>query len=160
MAHIKLDNIDIKILTTLQQEGRISNVKLSEKVGISPPPCLRRVRGLEKAGYINGYHADINMEKMGYNVTVFAFISLKTQQEKDLLEFSKLIDSWPMVRDSYMMAGDTDFILRIVSQNWEQYNNFLVSKLVTSPNVANVKSALGMGTMKKKQGIPLNTEAN
>ena len=158
MARIKLDNIDLKILKALQEDGRITNVKLAEKAGVSAPPCLRRVKALEDSGYIDSYHANINMAKMGYNVTIFAFVSLKTQQESDLSAFSKQVDKWQLVRDSYMIAGDTDFILRIVAKDWEQYNKFLVNELLTAANVSNVKSALGIRSTKNSPGIPIDVQ--
>ena len=158
MPRIKLDNIDLKILKSLQEDGRITNVELAKHAGVSPPPCLRRVRALEDDGYIDSYHANINMRKMGYNVTVFAFVSLKTQQETDLTAFAKVIDGWPLVRESYMIAGDTDFILRIIAKDWEQYNKFLVNELLTASNVSNVKSALGIRSTKQRHGIPISTE--
>ena len=158
MSRIKLDSIDLKILKSLQEDGRITNVELAKYAGVSAPPCLRRVRALEETGYIDSYHANINMSKMGYTVTVFAFVSLKTQQETDLTAFAQVVDSWPLVRDSYMIAGDTDFILRIIAKDWEQYNKFLVNELLTAPNVLNVKSALGIRATKQRHGIPISEE--
>ena len=158
MPRIKLDNIDLKILKSLQEDGRITNVKLAKHAGVSPPPCLRRVRALEDDGYIDSYHANINISKMGYNVTVFAFVSLKIQQETDLTAFAKVVDGWPLVRESYLVAGDTDFILRIIAKDWEQYNKFLVNELLTAPNVSNVKSSLGIRSTKHSHGIPISTE--
>ena len=158
MPRIKLDNIDLKILKSLQEDGRITNVKLAKHAGVSPPPCLRRVRALEDDGYIDSYHANINISKMGFNVTVFAFVSLKIQQETDLTAFAKVVDGWPLVRESYLVAGDTDFILRIIAKDWEQYNKFLVNELLTAPNVSNVKSSLGIRSTKHSHGIPISTE--
>ena len=105
VKRVKLDKIDRKILRDLQEDGRMTNVDLSKRVGISAPPCLRRVRALEEAGYIRGYHADVNHEALGYGVTVFAQVGLTSQAESDLKAFESLVESWPEVRECHMLAG-------------------------------------------------------
>src|SRR5580693_4041435 len=110
MKHVKLDRIDHRILRELQKDGRMTNVDLAKKVGISAPPCLRRVRALEEAGYIRGYHADIAADKMGFGITVFTQVSLSNHSEADIAHFSKLIEGWPQVRESYLMTGDSDYL--------------------------------------------------
>ena len=112
MARVKLDEIDKRILRDLQTNGRITNVELARRVGISAPPCLRRVRALEESDYIRGYHADLNGAKLGFGVTVFAQVGLNSQAEADLLAFEELVATWAMVRECYMLAGETDFYLR------------------------------------------------
>ena len=116
MRRLKLDEIDRAILAELQADGRMTNVALAERVGISPPPCLRRVRALEKAGYIRGYHADVSAELLGFGVTVFAWVGLHSQSETDLLAFEALAASWPEVRSCHMLAGETDFLLKVVAR--------------------------------------------
>ena len=153
---VKLDHLDRKILRDLQANGRITNVELARRVGISAPPCLRRVRALEEAGYIRGYHADLEPTALGYNVTVFAQVGLHSQSEPDLVSFECLINSWPEVRDCHMLAGETDFLLKIVAQDWETYQHFVTQKLTTAPNVANVKSALTIRASKQEAGVPVN----
>ena len=153
---VKLDNLDRKILRDLQANGRITNVELARRVGISAPPCLRRVRALEEAGYIRGYHADLEPRALGYNVTVFAQVGLHSQSEPDLVAFESLINSWPEVRDCHMLAGETDFLLKIVAQDWETYQKFVTQKLTAAPNVANVKSALTIRASKQEAGVPVN----
>ena len=111
MARVKLDRIDLRILRDLQEEGRITNVELARRAGISPPPCLRRVRALEETGCILGYHADIDAEALGFGVTVFANVGLHSQAENDLSAFETLVKSWPEVRECHMLAGETDFPL-------------------------------------------------
>jgi len=155
MARVKLDNIDRNILHELQDEGRITNVELANRVGISAPPCLRRVRALEEAGFIRGYHADLEPGGLGYNVTVFANVGLSSQAERDLVAFEELINSWPEVRECYMLAGETDFILKIVAENWETYQNFVMEKLTPAPNVAHVKSSLTIRSSKSNPGVPV-----
>jgi len=156
MRRVKLDKIDMRILRDLQDDGRITNVDLAKRAGISAPPCLRRVRALEEAGYIRGYHADINPEALGYGVTVFAQVGLSSQAESDLVAFEKRVAGWPLVRDCYMLAGETDFLLRIVARDWDSYNRFLTSELTAAPNVSHVKSALAIRMSKQAFGVPID----
>ena len=154
---VKLDEIDLKILHDLQADGRMTNVELARRVGISAPPCLRRVRALEEAGYIRGYHADLPPASLGYNVTVFAQVGLHSQAEPDLVAFETLINGWPEVRECHMLAGETDFLLKIVAADWETYQSFVTEKLTAAPNVANVKSALTIRASKQVPGVPVLT---
>ena len=156
MKHVKLDRIDLRILRELQKDGRITNVDLAEHVGISAPPCLRRVRALEEAGYIRGYHADVAADKLGFGITVFTFVALTNHTETDLWNFAKLADSWPLVRESYMMTGDADFIIKIVAEDWEAFQRFLTHDLASAPNVAHVKSAPAMHRTKFQPGVPID----
>jgi DNA-binding Lrp family transcriptional regulator len=147
----KLDRIDRQILQLLQAHGRITNIALAHRVGISPPPCLRRVRALEAAGY----HADLAAEALGFMVTVFAQIGLASQAESDLKAFESLVLSWPEVREAHMLAGETDFLLKIVAPDWDSYQRFLSDRLTAAPNVAHVKSALVLRVSKSAPGVPL-----
>ncbi|HEY8871499.1 MAG TPA: Lrp/AsnC family transcriptional regulator [Stellaceae bacterium] len=151
----KLDRIDRQILQLLQAHGRITNIALAHRVGISPPPCLRRVRALEAAGLIRGYHADLAPEALGFAVTIFAQIGLASQAESDLKAFETLVLSWPEVREAHMLAGETDFLLKIVAPDWDSYQRFLSVKLTAAPNVAHVKSALMLRVSKAAPGVPL-----
>src|SRR5437867_2811740 len=137
-----LDSIDLKILQEIQADGRMTNIELARRVGISPPPCLRRVRALELAGLIRGYHADLAQEALGFGITVFAQIGLASQAETDLKAFENLVATWPEVREAHMLAGETDFLLKIVAPDWDSYQRFLSRNLTAAPNVAHVKSAL------------------
>lgn len=156
MRRLKLDRIDLRILHDLQADGRMTNVELAKNAGISAPPCLRRVRALEEAGFIRGYHANLNAEALGYGVTVFAQVGLTSQAESDLVAFEELVAEWPEVRDCYMLAGETDFLLRIVATDWDSYNRFLTSKLTAAPNVSHVKSALAIRASKHDVGVPID----
>lgn len=158
MSQVKLDRIDRHILRDLQENGRITNVELARRAGISAPPCLRRVRALEEAGYIRGYHADIDPEKMGFGVMVFAQVGLTSQAESDLIAFENLIAGWPEVRECHMLAGETDFLLKIVAHDWDSYNRFLTSQLTAAPNVSHVKSALAIRRSKTLAGVPINPD--
>ena len=158
MSQVKLDEIDLRILRDLQENGKITNVELARRVGIAAPPCLRRVRALEEAGFITGYHAEVEPAKLGYNVTVFAQVGLDSQSESELSAFEELVRSWPEVRDCHMLAGEADFILRIVAQDWETYQKFVTEKLTPAPNVANVKSALTLRASKHEPGVPVRID--
>lgn len=158
MARVKFDNIDLRILRDLQEKGRMSNVQLAKRAGISPPPCLRRVRALEQSGCIRGYHADINPEALGFGVTVFAHVGLHSQAEADLVAFEKLVDSWPEVRECHMLAGETDFLLKIVAADWDSYQRFLTSRLTPAPNVSVVKSALAIRASTLRPGVPIEVD--
>lgn len=133
----------------------MSNVDLAKQVGISAPPCLRRVRALEEQGYIKSYHAKIDPVHMGFGVTVFALVKLTSQAEKDLSAFEKQINEWPMVREGHMLAGDVDFILKVVAKDWDSYQDFLTHKLTAAPNVTSVKSSLCIRSGKDLPGIPI-----
>ena len=117
MIKKELDGIDLKILRILQDEGRISNLDLSKKIGMSPPPTLRRVRDLEKNGFIDGFRANLDPSKLGYDLTAWIFISLKNQNEESLSTFEKLVWGWETIRECYMLNGEVDFILKCVSKN-------------------------------------------
>ena len=152
---VKLDRIDRRILRNLLSDGRMTNVELARRVGISAPPCLRRVRALEEAGIIRGYHADLAPEPLGYAVTVFAQIGLASQADADLKAFERLIATWPEVREAYMLAGETDFLLKIVAPDWDSYQRFLSTKLTSAPNVSHVKSAMMLRLSKDEPGVPV-----
>ncbi len=160
MRRVKLDRIDRRILRDLQDDGRITNVELAKRAGISAPPCLRRVRALEEAGYVRGYHADINPEAMGFGVTVFANVGLSSQSEQDLKHFEDLVASWPLVRECHMLAGETDFLLKVVAQDWDAYQRFLTTQLTAAPNVSHVKSSLAIRTAKHMPGVPIDLETD
>ncbi|HEU0117348.1 MAG TPA: Lrp/AsnC family transcriptional regulator [Alphaproteobacteria bacterium] len=156
MKHVKLDRIDLRILRELQKDGRMTNVELAQRVGISAPPCLRRVRALEESGYIRGYHADVAADKLGFGITVFTLVSLTNHAETDLQNFAKMVETWPEVRESYMMTGDADFIIKIVAEDWEAFQKFLTHKLAGAPNVAHYKSAPAMQRTKYDPGVPID----
>lgn len=158
MRRSKLDSIDRRILRDLQADGRMTNVDLAERAGISAPPCLRRVRALEEAGFIRGYHAEVNPEALGFGVTIFAQVGLATQAEPDLKAFEALVASWPEVREAHMLAGETDFLLKIVAEDWDNYQRFLTTKLTAAPNVTHVKSSLAIRTSKSEPGVPIEAE--
>jgi DNA-binding Lrp family transcriptional regulator len=155
MQRIKLDRVDRQILSDLQADGRITNVDLARRAGISAPPCLRRVRALEESGIIRGYHATVSPGALGYNVTVFAQVALSSHAEADLRGFEERVSAWPEVRECYMLAGETDFLLKVVARDWEDYQQFLTIRLTAAPNVVHVTTALAIRAAKQEPGVPI-----
>ena len=156
MAMSKLDEIDRKILAELQADGRMTNVELAKRVGISAPPCLRRVRTLEESGFIRGYHADVEARALGFEVQVFAMVGLQSQAEADLSAFENRCRSWPLVRECHMLNGEVDFILKCVAPDLSSFQSFLTGELLTTPNVASVKTSLVIRGAKDEPGVPFD----
>lgn len=156
MARIKLDLIDRKILDNLQKNGRMSNVALAKSAGISAPPCLRRVRALEDAGLIRSYHARVDNKALGYGVTIFAKVRLESHADTDLKAFEAACSGWDCVRECWMLTGDTDFLLKIVARDWDDYQMFLTNQLTAAANVSAVKSSLSIRASKNEAGVPID----
>ncbi|MCR9088224.1 MAG: Lrp/AsnC family transcriptional regulator [Rhodobacteraceae bacterium] len=154
MAGAKLDPIDRKILAELQRDGRMTNVELAKRVGISAPPCLRRMRTLEEQGYIRGYHADVDVRELGFEVLVFAMVGLRSQAEADLSAFEEQCRNWPLVRECHMLNGEVDFILKCVAPDLSSFQNFLTGDLTAAPNVGSVKTSLVIRAAKNEAGVP------
>ena len=154
MHSTKLDPIDRRILAELQADGRMTNVELSRRVGISAPPCLRRVRSLEENGFIEGWHARVNARALGFEVGVFAMVGLSSQAERDLSAFEAKCRGWPLVRECHMLNGEIDFILKCVSPNLLTFQTFLTGSLTAAPNVASVKTSLVIRAAKEEPGVP------
>ena len=153
---MRLDQIDRKILAELQSDGRMTNVELAKRVGISAPPCLRRVRSLEEAGYIKGYHADVDTRLLGFEVQVFAMVGLASQAEVDLTAFENRCRAWPLVRECHMLNGEVDFMLKCVAPDLSSFQRFLTGELLTTPNVASVKTSLVIRCAKDDPGVPFD----
>ncbi len=149
------DSIDRKILKELQDDGRMSNVELARRVGISPPPCLRRVRALERAGLIAGYRALLDAKALGYEVTAFAMVHLSSQAEPDLAAFEAFVRGQPLVRECWMLSGEIDFLLKCVAPNLAAFQA-LVAELTAAPNVRNVKTSLTLRNSKDAPAVPLD----
>lgn len=156
MAGAKLDAIDRRILAELQGDGRMTNVELARRVGISAPPCLRRVRALEEAGLIRGYHAVIAPREMGFEVQVFAMVRLASQSERALQGFEALVRDWPLVRECHMLNGEIDFILKCVAPDLSAFQRFLTQSLTAAPNVASVRTSLVIRAAKDCPGVPFD----
>ncbi|WP_292289258.1 Lrp/AsnC family transcriptional regulator [Marivita sp.] len=156
MPSHRLDPIDRKILAELQADGRMTNVELARRVGISAPPCLRRVRTLEEQGFIRGYHAEVDPRELGFEVQVFAMVGLQSQAEGDLRAFEDLCRGWPLVRECHMLNGEVDFILKCVAPDLSSFQSFLTGELLTSANVGSVKTSLVIRGAKDEPGVPFD----
>lgn len=143
-----LDAIDWKILRELQNDGRITNVELARRVGISAPPCLRRVKWLEESGIIRGYRALLNTPALGFDVVAFCLIGLKHQSETELRHFSERANAWPIVRRAWMVSGDSDFMLHCVAPDLTTFQTFVIEELTSARNVDTVRTALTIRQVK------------
>jgi DNA-binding Lrp family transcriptional regulator len=150
----RLDAIDRHILRELQEDGRITNVELARRVGISAPPCLRRVRALEQAGYIKGYRGLLDEKLLGYEVTVFAMVHLSSQADADLKAFEDFVRKEPLVRECWMLSGEIDFILKCVAPDLKTFQDF-VNELTGAPHVRNVKTSLTLRNSKDAAMVPM-----
>ena len=154
----RLDAIDWKILKELQEDGRITNVELARRVGISAPPCLRRVRTLEEAGFIKGYRGLLDEKKLGYEVAVFAMVHLASQAETDLAAFEDFVRRQPLVRECWMLSGEIDFVLKCVAPDLKTFQAF-VAELTAAPHVRNVKTSLTLRNSKDAAMVPMEKAA-
>jgi len=155
MRSARLDATDWRILRELQADGRITNVELARKVGISAPPCLRRVRALEEAGIIKGFTTILNDRALGFDVTAFAMIRLHSQAEADLIAFEEWARASSIVRDCYMLSGEIDFLLKCVAPDLAAFQDFIIHELTAAPNVASVKTSLVIRASKHAEGVPV-----
>ena len=157
MRRVKLDRIDMRILQDLQEEGRMTNVELARRAGISAPPCLRRVRALEEAGFIRSYHAELDAEKLGFEVMFIALVGLDSQSDAVLTAFEQLMAAWPEVRECHMVRGAGDFVLKIVARN-TAHENELTTKLTAVPHVSTVQTIQVIRTSKRAPGVPVDPD--
>lgn len=153
-----LDAIDWKILKELQDDGRITNVELARRVGISAPPCLRRVRALEEAGYIKGYRGLLDEKRLGFEIAVFAMVHLASQADADLKSFEDFVRREPLVRECWMLSGEIDFLLKCVAPDLRTFQEF-VSRLTAEPHVRNVKTSLTLKNSKDAAMVPLEIKS-
>jgi DNA-binding Lrp family transcriptional regulator len=150
----EMDVIDRRILAQLQGDGRMTNVELARRVGISAPPCLRRVRRLEEAGVIRGYYADTDPQKLDWEIVFFAIVGLDSQKEAVLAGFEQFVGQWPEVRECHMIRGGGDFLLRLVARD-TAHENQLTQKLTGAPSVAKVQTLQTIRTSRDLAGVPL-----
>jgi DNA-binding Lrp family transcriptional regulator len=150
----EIDAIDRRILAELQQDGRMTNVELARRVGISAPPCLRRVRRLEEAGIIRGYHADTDPQLLGWEIAFFVIVGLESQKEAALAAFESMVADWPQVRECHMIRGGGDFLLKLVARDTAQENE-LTRRLTEAPNVARVQTLQTIRTSRSIAGVPI-----
>lgn len=151
----RLDDIDRRILRELQRDGRLTNAELADRVGLSPSPCLRRVRLLEAAGVINGYTARLSASSLGLGLTVFVRVWLKQQDAQTVDEFTETVRGLPNVLDCFLMAGDCDFILRVVARDLDDYRQFQIRSLSRIAGVANMKTEIPMERVKLNGALPI-----
>lgn len=156
MQRVKLDTIDRRILSDLQEDGRITNVDLAKRAGISAPPCLRRVRALEEAGYIHGYHAEVDGALLGFKETFFALVGLDSQSQAVLKEFETLMADWPEIRECHMIRGGGDFLLKVVARD-KEHRDLLTMGITEAPHVTTVSTLETIRTSKNLSGVPVDT---
>jgi len=152
---LRLDAIDWRILRELQADGRMTNVALAQRVGLSPPPCLRRVRALEEAGLIRGYTVMVDEAALGFALTAFAMVRLHNQAEADLRAFENRVLKWPLVREAHMLSGESDYMLRCVAPDLASFQEFVLRDLTAAANVASVKTFLTIRRAKSEPGVPI-----
>lgn len=150
----ELDSIDRRILAELQVDGRMTNVELARRADITAPPCLRRMRRLEEAGIIRGYHADTDPARLGWEIVFFAIVGLESQKETILSGFEALVAEWPEVRECHMIRGGGDFLLRLVARD-TAHENLLTQKLTGAPHVGRVQTLQTIRTSRNLAGVPL-----
>ncbi|NGN41219.1 Lrp/AsnC family transcriptional regulator [Mesorhizobium sp. CGMCC 1.15528] len=154
-----LDAIDWKILRELQDEGRMTNVELSRRVGISAPPCLRRVKRLEDSGIIRGYRALLNSPALGLDVVAFCLVGLHHHAEVELKAFADRTRLWPIVRQAWMVSGDSDFLLHCVASDLATFQAFVIEDLTSTPNVDTVRTALTIRQVKDEGVVAIGDRA-
>lgn len=154
-AKIELTTIDRKILRALQEDGRMTIQAIADRVGLSPSPCLRRIRQMERAKVITGYSATVDQKAAGLPVSVFISIKLERQRARELDAFAVAISRWPEVMDAYLMTGQFDFLLRVVCADLESYEHFLREKLTQVEGVASIESSFSLGTVKAGRALPI-----
>ncbi len=155
MPQMTLDTIDQKILAALQGNARLTNVELAEQAGLSPSPCLRRVRTLEDDGIIKGYAALVDQESVGLPVSVFVMVSLEKQIEHALELFEDRIRALPEVMECYLMTGDSDYLLRVVTSDLQAYEKFLMQQLTKFPGVNSIKSSFALKQVVYRTALPI-----
>lgn len=146
---IDLDSIDLAILAELQADGRITNVELARRVGISAPPCLRRVRALEEAGVLSGYRALVDPKALGLEVVFFVFVQLEQHTEQELAAFGARMADWLAVRECWTLSGETDFLMKCVAPDLHAFQS-VITDLTATPNVRNVRSSLALKAVKEE----------
>lgn len=152
---VALDAIDWKILAQLQSDGALTNVELARRVGLTPPPCLRRVHALQENGVIQGYRAVLDAPRLGYSVVCFAFVHLASQAEGDLAAFQKRVAGWRAIRECWTLSGDIDFLMKCITEDMQSLQAF-VTELIGTPNVRNVRTALALGKTKDEGLVPID----
>lgn len=152
---VRLDPLDWRILKELQSDGRMTNVALAARVGLSAPPCLRRVRALEEAGLISGYTVLLDEAALGFKLIAYAMVGLHNQAEAELRAFENMVLGWPIVREAYMLSGESDYMLKCIASDLTAFQDFVLDELTAAPNVASVKTFLTIRRAKREPGVPI-----
>ncbi|WP_434650188.1 Lrp/AsnC family transcriptional regulator [Pseudomonas sp. D1-2] len=152
---MKLDTFDRKILTALQRDGRLSNVQLAEEIGLSPSPCLRRVRMLEEAGVIRGYQAILDRDEVGLGMTIFVGIKVERHTDERAEAFRQAVTALPEVISAFLVSGESDFLLQVVVPDLRAYDRFVTGKLLKLPGVSDIRSNFAINTVKAPGPLPL-----
>jgi Lrp/AsnC family transcriptional regulator, leucine-responsive regulatory protein len=159
MLNRTIDRMDLEILRQLQNDARLSNVELAQRINLSPSPCLTRVRALERDGVIGRYVALVNPVAVGLGLSVFIQVSLERQIEETLERFESAIDRFPEVVECYLMSGDSDYLLRVVVPNVQTLKEFILNGLTKLHGVANIKSSFALKQVKYDTALPLTAHA-
>lgn len=149
MTKHHLDAIDRKILAVLQTDGRISNLELASRVGLSPTPCSRRVRQLEESGVITGYGAKVSLIDEGQGITVLVSIRLSGQKPADIDNFMSAVNRLPEITECLLVTGNVDYLLTVETKNVEELRNFVLKELKNIPSVSETTTMLILGSVKQ-----------
>ena len=149
------DTVDLQILAALQGDARLTNKALADRIGLTAPPCLRRVQALKECGLIRGYHARLDAAKLGFGVSGFLFVGLSSQARDVAAAFERCMSKWPLVREAYALNGATDFLLHCVAHDAAELQDFVRQTLLHTPHVKSVRSAYVVGTIKALPGVPI-----
>jgi Lrp/AsnC family transcriptional regulator, leucine-responsive regulatory protein len=156
MNAISLDATDCRILAVLQNEGRISNLDLAERISLSPSACLRRLRLLEEQGVVERYRASLNREMLGFEMEAFVQVSMRNDQESWHERFVAALRDWPEVVGAYVVTGETHYLLRVLAHNLKHYSDFVLNKLYKAPGVMDIRSNIVLTTLKIEAGVPVD----
>ncbi|MGN6232917.1 MAG: Lrp/AsnC family transcriptional regulator [Trinickia sp.] len=155
MNAITLDATDCRILSVLQNEGRISNLDLADRISLSPSACLRRLRLLEEQGVIERYRACLNREALGFELEAFVQVSMRNDQENWHERFAEAVRSWPEVMGAFVVTGESHYVLRVLAHNLKHYSEFVLTKLYKAPGVMDIRSNIVLETLKEDSGVPV-----
>lgn len=151
-----IDRFDQKILEALQKNGRLTNVELAEEIGLSPSPCLRRVRALEKSGVIKRYGAILDRDEVGLGLTVFVGVKVERHNDKEAAVFREAVEALPEVVAAHLVSGESDFLLQVVVPDLRGYERFLTGTLLKLPGVSDIRSNFAIQTVKQESPLPLS----
>lgn len=159
MNTISLDATDCRILSVLQDEGRISNLDLAERIALSPSACLRRLRLLEEQGVVERYRACLNRELLGFEMEAFVQVSMRNDQQDWHEQFARALAEWPEVVGAYIVSGDSHYLLRVLAHNLKHYSDFVLNRLYKAPGVMDIRSNIVLQTLKEDAGVPIGLVA-